>query len=55
MAADEMGTTGTVETAQELSQEIDSIAIARMIEEVRAGDPIATAGSYNRTHNRHNR
>lgn len=55
MTADEMGTSATVETTLELSQEIDSIAIARMIDEVRGGDPIATAGSYNRTHNRHNR
>lgn len=34
---------------------IESVAIQRMIEEVRSGDPIATAANYNRTHNKHNR
>ena len=39
----------------ERSLEIDSIAIRRMVEEVRSNDPIAAAAAYNRTHNRHNR
>lgn len=42
------------EDAAELSLPIESIAIARLIEEVRSGDSIEAA-SYNRTYNRHNR
>jgi hypothetical protein len=38
----------------DLSSSIDSVAIARLIEEVRSGDPI-DAANYNRTYNRHNR
>ncbi|WP_411158380.1 YhhA family cyclophane-containing RiPP [Streptomyces sp. CBMA29] len=34
--------------------EIDSVALQRLIEEVRTSEPAATMG-YNRTHNRHNR
>ena len=37
------------------TSEIDSIAIQRMIEEVRSGDSSGTPASYNRTHNKHNR
>jgi hypothetical protein len=36
------------------SPEIDSVTLQRLIEEVRTGEPVVT-GSYNRTHNRHNR
>jgi len=36
------------------SPEIDSVALRRLIEEVRTGEPVVS-GSYNRTHNRHNR
>jgi hypothetical protein len=45
----------TAESASDLSLEMDSVAIQRMIEEIRSGDPIATAANYNRTHNKHNR
>jgi hypothetical protein len=37
------------------TSKIESVAIQRMIEEVRSGDSIATAANYNRTHNKHNR
>jgi hypothetical protein len=43
------------EVALDASSEIDSIAIGRLIEEVRSGDPVAPASDYNRTYNRHNR
>lgn len=36
------------------SPEIDSVALQRLIEEVRTSEPLVT-GAYNRTHNRHNR
>jgi len=36
------------------SLEIDSVALQRLIEEVRTSEPVVT-GSYNRTYNRHNR
>ena len=54
-----MKTTETVsaqptEDAVELSLPVGSIAIERLIEEVRSGDSI-DAASYNRTYNRHNR
>lgn len=39
----------------DLSPNIDSVAVQRMIEEIRSGDPVATASNYDRTHNRHNR
>lgn len=42
------------EGAAELSIPVDSVAIERLIEEVRSGDSIEAA-SYNRTYNRHNR
>ena len=38
-----------------LSQNIDSVAIQRMIEEVRSEDALTTPTGYNRTYNRHNR
>jgi hypothetical protein len=43
------------EVALDASSEIDSVAISRLIEEVRSGDSIAPASDYNRTYNRHNR
>lgn len=36
------------------SPEIDSVALRRLIEEVRTSEPVAS-GAYNRTYNRHNR
>jgi hypothetical protein len=36
------------------SPEIDSVALQRLIEEVRTSEPVMT-GAYNRTYNRHNR
>lgn len=52
----------TVETADAVaveaqtgsSQEIDSVVLRRLIEEVRTSEPVV-AGAYNRTYNRHNR
>jgi hypothetical protein len=44
-----------MESTPELSLEMDSVAIRRMIEEIRSGDPVASAANYNRTHNKHNR
>ncbi|MFF7192927.1 YhhA family cyclophane-containing RiPP [Streptomyces sp. NPDC008079] len=37
-----------------LSLEAESVALKRLIEEVRTGEPVMS-GNYNRTHNRHNR
>lgn len=34
---------------------LESIALARVIDEVRAGEVRSTMGAYNRTYNRHNR
>lgn len=34
---------------------LSSVALARVIVEVRSGDVRAAAGAYNRTYNRHNR
>lgn len=36
------------------SLEMESVALKRLIEEVRTSEPVMT-GNYNRTHNRHNR
>lgn len=55
MSATESASITTSSEPVELSLKIDSIAINRLIEEVRAGDPIAPAADYNRTYNRHNR
>jgi hypothetical protein len=55
MDTEETGAKAAADNPVELSHSIDSVALARMIEEVRSGDPFATSGSYNRTHNRHNR
>jgi len=34
---------------------LGSVALARVIDEVRAGEVRSTVGAYNRTYNRHNR
>lgn len=34
---------------------LGSVALTRIIEEVRSGGASMKAGAYNRTHNRHNR
>jgi hypothetical protein len=51
----ELETPAASEPASDLSLEMDSVAIQRMVEEIRSGDPVATAANYNRTHNKHNR
>ena len=48
-------TEAVAEQPLDLSLNIDSVAVRRMIEEIRSGDPTATAVNYDRTHNRHNR
>ena len=55
MNTEESGSATVFQEPLERSLEIDSVAIKRMIEEVRSNDPVATAGHYNRTHNKHNR
>jgi hypothetical protein len=37
------------------SLDIDSVAVQRLIEEVRSSDSVAASTNYNRTYNRHNR
>ena len=37
------------------SLDVDSVAIQRLIEEVRSSDSVAASANYNRTYNRHNR
>ena len=37
------------------SLDVDSVAVQRLIEEVRSSDSIAASANYNRTYNRHNR
>jgi hypothetical protein len=44
-----------VDESTDLSLNVDSVAIQRLIEEVRSSDSVATSANYNRTHNRHNR
>lgn len=34
---------------------LESVALARLVAEVRTGDVRPTMGAYNRTYNRHNR
>lgn len=34
---------------------LDSVALQRLIDEVRTGEPAMVGGKYDRTHNRHNR
>jgi hypothetical protein len=51
----EAGEESPADQCMDRTSKIESVAIQRMIEEVRSGDPIATAANYNRTHNKHNR
>lgn len=37
------------------SLDVDSVAVQRLIEEVRSNDSVAVSANYNRTYNRHNR
>jgi len=37
------------------SMDVDSVAVQRLIEEVRSSDSFAASANYNRTYNRHNR
>jgi hypothetical protein len=37
------------------SLDVDSVALQRLIEEVRSSDSVAASANYNRTYNRHNR
>ena len=37
------------------SLDVDSVAVQRLIEEVRSSDSVAASANYNRTYNRHNR
>ena len=37
------------------SLDVDSVAVQRLIEEVRSSDSAAAFANYNRTYNRHNR
>jgi hypothetical protein len=39
----------------DLSPNLNSVAIQRLIEEVSSSDSVTTSAHYNRTHNRHNR
>jgi hypothetical protein len=55
MDTTETNSTTTPVEAADLSLDIESIAIDRLIEEVRSGDPASPATDYNRTYNRHNR
>lgn len=45
---------GTDESAN-TSLDVDSIAVQRLIEEVRSSDSLTVSANYNRTYNRHNR
>jgi hypothetical protein len=37
------------------SLDVDSVAVQRLIEEVRSSASVAASANYNRTYNRHNR
>ena len=55
MNIEEVGA-GAVRTSSAVpSKEIDSVALLRLIEEVRSSDTVVASASYNRTYNRHNR
>lgn len=54
MNMEESADTVTLSAPAAPSLEMDSVALQRLIEEVRTSEPVAT-GSYNRTYNRHNR
>jgi len=44
-----------VDEPDDLSLNVSSVAVQRLIEEIRSSDSVAVSASYNRTHNRHNR
>jgi hypothetical protein len=44
-----------VDESVDLSLNVNSVAVQRLIEEVRSSDSATASASYNRTHNRHNR
>jgi hypothetical protein len=44
-----------VDESDDLSLNVSSVAVQRLIEEIRSTDSAAVSASYNRTHNRHNR
>jgi hypothetical protein len=54
MSTEESDDLAAVSASVVPSLEIDSVALQRLIEEVRTSEPVVT-GSYNRTYNRHNR
>ena len=43
------------EESADLSLDINSVAVRRLIEEVRSSDSLVASAHYNRTYNRHNR
>lgn len=55
MNTEESDDATAVHEAIERRLEIESVAVRRMIEEIRSGDPVPTSEAYNRTYNRHNR
>jgi hypothetical protein len=44
-----------VDESVDLSLDVNSVAVQRLIEEVRSSDSVAVPAHYNRTYNRHNR
>lgn len=54
MNTEESADTAAVSAPAVPSLEMDSVALQRLIEEVRTSEPVVT-GNYNRTYNRHNR
>ncbi len=54
MSATESNDFGPPSASVEPSLEIDSVALQRLIDEVRTTEPVVS-GNYNRTYNRHNR
>lgn len=54
MSTEESADTVVVSEASTPSLEMDSVALQRLVEEVRTSEPVMT-GNYNRTYNRHNR
>jgi hypothetical protein len=54
MNTEESPDTGVVPAPAVQSSDVGSVALQRLIEEVRTSEPVVT-GNYNRTYNRHNR
>jgi hypothetical protein len=44
-----------VDESEDLPLNVSSVAVQRLIEEIRSNDSVAVSAGYNRTHNRHNR